>query len=71
MIQGKKAPFVLEDHDLILCISSLGIFPVVNCYFAGSGAVVAGNVKYATSWDGGPFTWPMFTNTTCVFNIGI
>jgi len=56
MIHGKKLSFVLENHNLILRISSLGVFPVVYGYFAGLGAVVAWNVKYATSWNSGPST---------------
>jgi hypothetical protein len=50
MIDGNKLAIVLEDHDLVLGVTMIKVFPVVDRYFDSCGAVSARNIKYATSW---------------------
>jgi hypothetical protein len=50
VIDGNKLVVVLENHDLIFCMSGLGVFPVIDGYLNSLGSIFARHMEHATSW---------------------
>jgi hypothetical protein len=71
MVHSNKFPLVLENHYLIFRIACVSIFPVVNCYLDGFGAIFAWHVENSTSWSKFSFTEALFTDSAVITNVGI
>jgi hypothetical protein len=50
VIDGNKFVVVLENYDLILCLSGIGMFPVINVHLNSLGAIFTRHVEHATPW---------------------
>lgn len=71
MIYRDNFLLVTEHHNLVFCVSCIGIFPLINCYLGSFAAVISWNVEYATPRDIFITTDTVFPDPTTVVDIRI